>query len=895
MGRRRSTSTVTRLVQVLFAIFWIGFLVYMVWNYSNSSSDKIAETSTADTPLLEGQETAFKLTPPVSVASSKTISTEPAAAVNAGPATTATAGPTARQILDRSLAAYRNAQAYSDRGKLQISWKADASPPFVEEYPWSMAWANDGRLESNIFDTKVRSDGRVLSCFVSEIRTENLKNQQLFVQGSQLVRQLYQDKIAAYYLNGGERIPVNETLVPNTTLLAPPALSLLTGETSSPWFNASTQPTRLPDQKLTARPFNGEDCFVIRLPSTTGDLIAWVDKKSSIIRQLKLPNGLLDPMLAADAKVRDLQFHAKFPQAAFTSSDVKFETVAPQRGVWPVKEFVAPAIPLPTNLVGEVAPDFKLLNQKRDAVTSRQLAGKPNAFLFINGGDSDAALIQKFDAIRKNIVAKGYQFSVVAGPQAIEKSSNGSWRPASFIQPAVNRSGVSILADTDGLAAQSLELSSLPAVVLMNSRSTIQFADVLAKPAGYNGKLLISEKWDQKLVAAIAAQKKGADVASDMRAKYRSYLDKYFGDRDERLIASWFPGYSLPNQRNVAAVPANVRREQSAERSTMQLNPKMVWETKKLTRPGNVAIVPEANGNAKGLLILDGWQTVGLFSVDGKPISRKRLELPDDVAVTSIRPLVSNRGEHHFAMFSVGGDKVYLFDASMELVGTFPEAGAARYPVLACEVLQGNRDKNDQLLICFGGQGGGVRFDSFAGRSDSIGKTAVRALALSGSSALAADEQSGALLAMSKSGKTIDGKKEYNHIASGADGASSFAATGINSNREWSLVLLDQAMQIKKSFPISSAVFENGLEPVSGVTNRAGGVWAVADSGNRIYLLSDAGVWLGDMAADGNVSGLKLLLVDGRTRLVVSTDRKVECWELNFAPQRVGAVGSRAQ
>jgi len=378
---------------------------------------------------------------------------------------------------------------------------------------------------------------------------------------------------------------------------------------------------------------------------------------------------------------------------------------------------------------------------------------------------------------------------------------------------------------------------------LMDSRSSIQYADVLAKPAGYNGKLLISEKWDQKLVAAIAAQKKGADVASDMRTKYRSYLDKYFGDRDQRSVAAWFPSYSLPNQRPVAAVSAKVRRENSAQRSEMQLNPRMVWESSKLTRPGNIAIVPEGDGGARGLLVMDGWQTVALFSVDGKPISRKRLELPDDVAVSSIRPLVSSRGEQHFAMFSVGGEQVYLFDASMELVGSFPEAAAARHPVLACEVLQGRGAKNDQLLICFGGQGGGVRFDSFDGKSDSIGKTAVRALALSGSSALAADERTGALLAMSKSGKTIDGQKEYNHIASGANGASSFAATGINASREWSLVLLDQSMEVKKSFPISSAVFENGLEPVSGVATKGSGVWAVADSGNRIYLLSDGRRW----------------------------------------------------
>ena len=144
-------------------------------------------------------------------------------------------------------------------------------------------------------------------------------------------------------------------------------------------------------------------------------------------------------------------------------------------------------------------------------------------------------------------------------------------------------------------------------------------------------------------------------------------------------------------------------------------------------------------------------------------------------------------------------------------------------------------------------------------------------------------------------GRVIDDRREYSHVKSGAVSPSAFAATAMNSNREWSVVLLDEALKVKRMFPISSAVFENGLEPISGVASGGKGLWAVADTSNRIYLLSGDGVWLGDMAADGKVSGLKLMTVEGRDRLVVSTDRKVECWELNFAPERVGAIGGRRE
>ena len=898
MGRRRSASSTSRIFQGLFALVFFGFMFYMISNYLKKPKDgSVADADTDPQTTVE--------TPDASVVKSHTFSpsltTTPAKSSLASAATNSrltngttipkqpepTTGPAAREILDKVIAAYRNAPAYSDRGKLRIEYQIE-SRPLAEEFPWSTRWANDGRLQSNIFDAKVRSNGKLLSCFVSEIRTENLKNQQLFLSGNKLVQQLYRDSIASYYLNGGERIPVNETIVPNNTLLTPPAIGLLTRQASSPWLGSNVQPRRLKDHM-----FDGNECFVIQCPGgRVGDLIAWVDKRSSLIRKVKLPNTLLDPMLAADPNVRDLNLFAEFTAAAFNPGDVAFENVAPRKDVWPVREFVSPADPLPTNLLGEPVPEFTLIDTKRAQLTDKDIEGKPMALLFLDGSDSDTKLISRFDKLRNNLVSSGVRFAVVAGPNSIETSPTGSWVLSSAIQPAANKSKLLFLADMEGLAARSMEFATLPAVVAMDSKLNIQYADLLVKPAGYNGKLSVNDNWDTRFTAAISATSKGINVANDMRAKYRTYLDKYFADRKSRLVD--FPGYTLPGRQSVAAIPAKVRREKTAQRSDLKLNPRLVWESKHLTKPGNVAIVPDENRRAKGLLILDGWQTVNLFSVNGKRVSRKRLEIPDGVALTTIRPLVSATGEQRFAMFSVGGRKIYLFDASMDLVDTFPKQGSTRNDVLACEVLAGSRGSSDQLIVCFGGSGGATMFDTFSGKSRSIGETSVRALALSGRSVIAADERSGALLSMDNNGRVIDDRHEYSHVKSGATGGSSFAATAMSSNGEWSVVLIDSALKVKRSFPISSAIFQNGLEPISGIATADGkGTWAIADSGNRIYLLSDEGIWLGDMATDGNVSGMKLLTIDGRTRLVVSTDKKVECWELNFAPERVGATSQQ--
>lgn len=891
MGRRRSASSGTRILQGLFALIWIGFMIYMITGYLNKNNDDIAEGEQSQPQATIGDDDAGASinSAPINITPKNdglVVSDQATDRIS-----NSVAGPTAKEILNNVIAAYRNAGAYSDQGILKQESMIDGRL-YKEEYPWRTAWSKTGQLQSNIFDVQIRSNRDLLSCFVSEIRTENLKNQQLFLRGSQPIEQLYRDKIASYYLNGGERIPVNETIVPNSTLLTPPAISLLTGQVASPWLNANVQPKKLKDDTVA-----GRDCFVIQCPaSQIGDLVLWVDKTNLIIRRAKLPNSLLDPMLATDPNVRDLNLIAEFHGARFDAGEIAFEKVGPKNGVWPVNQFVAPADPLPSNLIGELAPEFTLLDLKQNKISDRNLEGKPIALLFLDGSKSDSELIQRFEKSRQSLASRDFDFAVVVGNDSIErKSASTSWRLRSSIQPDANRSKLNFLADFDGVAAKAFEFASLPAVAVLDSKFNIQYADLLVKPAGYNGKLSVSDKWDSRLTSAIAATVRGNNVADDMRAKYRSYLDKYFNDRDARLVANYFPNYVLPGRQKIAAVPAKIRREQSAERSKLKLNPRLIWESNHLSKPGNIAIVPDANRRTQGLLFLDGWQTVNLFSVNGKLVNRKRLELPSEVGVTTIRPLVSSSGQQRFAMFSVGGEQVYVFDGKMELVEKFPKVGDVRSEVLACEVLPGSKSKNDQLLVCFGGNGGAMMFDTFTGQSKSIGNTAVRALALSGRSVIAADERSGALLSMDN-GRVIDDRREYSHVKSGANGSSVFAATSMNASGEWSLVLLDRLFKVTKSFPISSAIFQNGLEPVAGVkTSNGKGIWAVADAGNRIYLLSGDGMWLGDMGTDGNVSGMKLLSIDGRTRLIVSTDKKIECWELNFAPERVGSMNGRVE
>ena len=124
MGRRRSTSTITRLVQVLFAVFWIGFVVYMVWNYMDPNKGAVVEGANPESPA--DRDIVVGVTPPVVSASTDPLVTPKTTTTPLAPT-----GPSAQQVLDSTLAAYRNARAYSDRGKLEVSWQTQGRAPFV--------------------------------------------------------------------------------------------------------------------------------------------------------------------------------------------------------------------------------------------------------------------------------------------------------------------------------------------------------------------------------------------------------------------------------------------------------------------------------------------------------------------------------------------------------------------------------------------------------------------------------------------------------------------------------------------------------------------------------------------------------------------------------------------
>jgi len=102
---------------------------------------------------------------------------------------TGTAGPSAtaaqykpdvgaNQILAATVQRYRQAKTYQDRAILSLSYTLNGQR-LDEPKRWSTKYSSAGMLATELFNTKIHGNGKILGCEIFDIETANLDNQTL--------------------------------------------------------------------------------------------------------------------------------------------------------------------------------------------------------------------------------------------------------------------------------------------------------------------------------------------------------------------------------------------------------------------------------------------------------------------------------------------------------------------------------------------------------------------------------------------------------------------------------------------------------------------------------------------------------------------------------------------
>ena len=765
-------------------------------------------------------------------------------------------GPSANQIFDSMMTAYANAATYSDNGKIHLDYRQQGLAK-REVMNFSTAWdAKRGACRAELFESKVICDGNLLTCYIYDVDTKNFGRQQLVIPVDRSrqppIGRLLSDDIARSFVTGSQDFPVRNPQRGAGDVLLPPALALLSGDVNSSWLNRASTKVRLDDQRI-----DGADCYCISTGVSSESKI-YIDKASSLIRQIDYPNQLLVSNLLSKPDVNDVRLYATFADVetdrALATHDF---TVKAQPGSTTVRQFVELAQTLPSDYLGKTIRDIELIDRNGKPFTADNFRGKITTVAWI-GHELWIPLVDQLAQLKRSGY-QDFQFEVAYPTTMLSPASNEVPRPVDELR-AKERLGIPLLLDT-GAAAENLQLNEFPTLLVFDHNGKVQFV-----------RSMKDRQWSAELKTVLGRLANGEDIAQEMLEGYLTHLNDYDAELQRVSAANLLAGSS------VAVAPSGTRRTPIRD-SKVKLSPNKKWSQDSFEGPGNILVLPTGMFGDARVAVFDGFQTLNLIDDRGRILAREKLDIPQDQGVSLIRMSGGDRGL--LAVFEKRGSQVHFLDRNLQRITSFPKGSEQHKGILDCSPI----GQQDNFLISFNDDHGIYKFDPLTGTANVFAKVIAKKTAvfdrkfvgLAGGEVVDLDR--GDILVGNGSGEltamTTIGERD-NHLV----------ATVRSAADQWDAVSYSSDFEPQWTVPLTSQLFNNEVESISGVTTKSGETyWAFVDSGDSVCLISDRGTWLGDFKAESAIHGVALVAQGDDVDLVVSTSDKVVCWALNYSAQ----------
>ena len=763
-------------------------------------------------------------------------------------------GPSANQIFNSMMTAYANAETYSDKGKIHLDYRQQGLAK-REVMNFSTAWdARRGACRAELFESKVICDGDLLTCYIYDVDTKNFGRQQLVipVEGSRKppIGRLVSDDIARSFVTGSQDFPVRNPERGAANVLLPPALALLSGVAESPWLNRASTKVRLEDAQI-----GGADCYCIG-SGVQSESKLYIDKRTSLIRQVEYPKQLLVRNLLSQPDVKEIKLYATFADAQIDRSLAGQDfTVKAQPGATTVRQFVELAQTLPSDYLGKTIRDIELIDRNGKPFNADKFRGQITTIAWI-GHELWIPLVDQLSQLKRSGY-QDFQFGVAYPQSMLSPKSTEVPRPVDDLQ-AKERLGIPLLLDS-GAAAESLQLNEFPALLVFDQDGKVQFV-----------RSMKDRQWSDELKTVLGRLAKNEDIAQEMLDGYLIHLDEYDAELQRVSADNLLAGNS------VAAAEPSARRTPIRD-TKVKLTPNKKWSQDSFDGPGNILVLPTGMFGDARLAIFDGFQTLNLIDDRGEVVAREKLDIPQDQGVSLIRVSGGNRGL--LAVFEKRGSQVHFFDRNMDRITSFPKATEQHNGILDCSPI----GQQDKFLLSFNDDHGIYEFDPLTGNAEVFAKAIAKKTAVFDRRLVGlvrgevVDLDRGDVLVGNGSGDltamtTLDERDDY------------LVATVRSAANQWDAVSYSSDFKSRWSVPLKSQLFNNEVESISGVATKSGETyWAFVDSGNSVCLISDRGTWLGDFEAESAIHGVALVAQGDDVDLVVSTSDKVVCWALNYS------------
>ncbi len=746
---------------------------------------------------------------------------------------------TARELMDRMLASYRNASFYRDRAAARLSYEQEGRP-FTDEAPLSVSFRRSpSQLDVKAYQTRLTVADGELQAIVMDPATRNLDGQVLArpLAGPLALPTLLDDDVLFEAVNSG-------------LCRVPPQLDLLLSPT--PWSSILREGAQL--SKLPVEDLGDGPCERVQITNGESVFVAWIRQSDFVLRRLEYPASVA-------SGVAGMQLVADFRDASFRADDPSvFQWPPPQQATL-VERFVPPPRGLPHPLYGQVTPPFTLQSADGAAVHRDDLFGRPSVLVWFRRHEACLGALQQIEplcAASQAGVAPAVNFAAIA----VEPHEVSNDELSRVLGQA--RISMPLMRDPQTTGRDVFEISLLPAIVVLDQQGRMQ-----ALHQGNQPQL------GRVVADALAAIQQGDNVAETLVARIRQEQAAYV--EDLRAAGADLPAASLH-------LPSATKPK--------RLNLQRVWSVSDVMAPGNLT-------TSEGVLYaMSGARSVAVLDSSGRLLDTISLPLPAGAAVTRLR-VVHHRGDRQACFWSTMGPAVFAMDEQWRLSEVYPPLSATEdlsdltRRVRDVELADLDQDGRHEIYVAFDADEGVHRVDSGAGRQW-VNRACPEPMTLThsvndGAALLWAVSRNGDAYPFTAEGDDLPPRHPYSralidlHRASPEIEATVHGFCGVTLNSLGQPVALGLDAQFGEvwNYDLPAGSFATQLQYVA-----SGSLWP-EDPGHWIFAGPDGSIHL--VGLDGrshdhfflghSISGLTLLSGE-RPMLIVASDKAVSAWRI---------------
>ena len=752
--------------------------------------------------------------------------------------------PTARQLLDRLVEAYRDAKSYADSGQLRLSYRKQGGEVVSQSADDSVTFVRPNKLRLHCYQAIVVSGGQQMRATIAD-----LPGQVLEIDAPQKLKRddLFRDEILTGVLTQGL---AGESIQLALLLLQDPLQPILEGGEEPKLMSAHTA--------------DGDECYRVQVTRPDGNVVFWIDQKYAL-RRLEFPTAELKKEITKheQAPVTDVTLVADFKGAKLNEriANVAFEFSVPDDAQL-VKRFQVQPEPM-HKLLGQKIGAFEFVNLDGERVSRDSLAGKVVVIDFwatwcgwcFKGLPNLQQVYKEYrDDDRVAIVAVSTD----------EPDVSNNDLTAKFAEAGLT---IPILRDVAQQVQTMFDVQGLPSMFVLGPDGSVQSIDV-----GFQPQLALD--LPRKIERLLAGESLYEQARREHEARQKAF---------EASLAS-----GNQTSGDAAEIP---RAKIAAASKPHHLPLAHAWHSDEATKPGNILPVESADGRLR-LLVNDGWRTVVALDEKGQPAGRYDLDIPEEAAISFLRTATDEQGNRYYAGSASAQQQLFLFDGEFNKISSYPEGQHSGISDVRLADLDG--DGQPELAVGYWGVVG-VQSVSLEGQRrwadralENVFCVAVTAQGHDGRRGLLAADGRGMLVPIDDDGKdakpiSLPGRflrwvvaADLNH-----DGHDEYCAIASSKVGVESAIGLSHAGELLWSYDLPVGAQPNpGLEMVAaGTLTGETGQWVIAGADGSVHILSTDGKELDKFNVGSAISGLSVTTLDGRGTLVVATDKGVDAWQ----------------